>query len=359
MVLMSATIIIFSQLDYLQNTSLGFDKEQVVVVPLKNASVSRRMSALKTELMQIPGIAAVSASSNLPGGQFNQNPVHSTIVPDLQIDCSEAFVDSDFLTAMNMEMAAGRFFRADSRADSGVTFVINETATRQLQLDDAVGKDIQWEAYERVIKGKVIGVMKDFHFQSFHDPLRPLLFVNYPAYNHVVIRLKPGEPSPTLDAIKTTFAKFDNLFEFEYSFLDDRLNRQYAAEQRTGVIFSIFAGFAMLIACSGLLGIAMLTFSQRTKEVSIRKVLGASVSGLVVMLLSDFTRLIFLAIIVATPLAWWMMDSWLRNFVYRVGVNPGVFLVSGVVLVAISWGTLGYFTLRTSRVNPAETLKGE
>jgi putative ABC transport system permease protein len=203
----------------------------------------------------------------------------------------------------------------------------------------------------------VIGVVKDFHFQSLHEPVRPLLMALSPAYNHVVIKMDPSNFEKKLAQIKDVYKKFDNSFEFEFSFLDDRLNHQYAAEERTGIIFASFATMAIIIACFGLFAMAMLVFNQRVKEISIRKVLGASTSGLIALLLNDFTKLILMAILIATPLAWWMMDQWLNNFIYKVSIHPMIFVGSGIILLTISWITLSYFTLKTSGINPAKTLK--
>lgn len=359
MALITGVAVIFNQLNFIQNKNLGFKKEEVVVIPLKNSGVSRRLDALKSELLRVEGITAVSASSNLPGGQYNQNSVFSSEHPEDAVDFSEALVDYDFLKTMNVELADGRFFLPQSQADSGVAFVINETGANQLHLENPVGKEIRWEAYGREITGRVIGVMKDFHFQSLHEPIQPLILVSYPSYNHLILKLDPTNFEATLDQIKKVYTTFDDSFEFEFSFLDDRLNKQYIAEERTGIIFASFASLAILIACFGLFAMAMLTFNQRIKEISIRKVLGASVSGLIFLLLNDFTKLILIAILVATPVAWWMMDRWLDNFIYQVGIHPMIFVVSSLILLVISWITLSYFTLKTSRINPTETLKNE
>jgi putative ABC transport system permease protein len=359
MMLITGVATIFHQLNYIRNKNLGFSQEEVVVVPLKNEIVSRRMDALKAELLRIDGVKAVSASSNIPGGQYNQNSVYSVEHPDDDIDFSEAFVDSDFLKAMTIELAEGRFFRPQSPGDSGVSFVINQTGAEQLQLDDPVGKQIRWEAYGQTITGQIIGVTQDFHFESLHKSVQPLLLVMHPAYNHLVIKLDPADLEDKIAQINSVYREFDDSFEFEFSFLDDRLNQQYAAEERTGVVFASFASLALLIACFGLFAMVTLTFNQRIREVSIRKVLGASVSGLIVLLLNDYTRLILVAVVIATPLAWWVMNQWLDNFIYRVGIHPLTFILSGLGLVVLSWLTLSYFTVKTSRINPAQTLKAE
>jgi putative ABC transport system permease protein len=359
MALITGVAVIFNQLNFIRNKNLGFKKEEMLVIPLKNSDVGRRLDAIKSELLRIEGVTAVSASSNLPGGQFNQNSVFSVEHPEDAVDFSEAFVDYDFLKTMNVELTDGRFFLPQSQADSGVAFVINEKGADQLNLENPVGKEIRWEAYGRTITGRVIGVMKDFHFQSLHESIQPLIFISYPSYNHLILKLDPANLEAKLDQIKKVYATFDDSFEFEFAFLDDRLNKQYMAEERTGIIFASFASLAILIACFGLFAMAMLTFNQRLKEISIRKVLGASVSGLIFLLLNDFTKLILIAILIATPVAWWMMDRWLDNFIYQVGIHPMVFVISSLILLIISWITLSYFTLKTSRINPTETLKIE
>jgi putative ABC transport system permease protein len=175
----------------------------------------------------------------------------------------------------------------------------------------------------------------------------------------LVIKIDPFNFDAKLTQIKDIYNKFDNSFEFEFSFLDDQLNHQYAAEERTGIIFATFGSLAIVIACFGLFAMAMLVFNQQVKEISIRKVLGASASGLIFLLLSSFTKLILIAILIATPVAWWMMDQWLDNFTYKVGIHPVIFVGSGIILLIISWVTLSYFTLKTSRIHPAQILKAE
>ena len=163
----------------------------------------------------------------------------------------------------------------------------------------------------------------------------------------------------TLSAIEKTWKKFNDRFGFEFSFLSDQLNQQYSAEQNMATVMITFSVLAAIIACFGLLGIAALTFRNKTKEVSVRKVLGATLANLAVLLLKDFTRLVLLAILLAVPLVWWMMNRWLENFSYRTVISPMVFGVSGILLIAITWGTLSYLTLKIARVNPAETLRSE
>lgn len=363
MVLISSAIIIYSQLQFLTHKDPGFDKEAVVVIPVKNESGMRRFEPLQHALREIGGVLAVSASSNLPGGAFNQHQIASTEFPDDAIPASEIFVDYDFFNAMNIGLLEGRGFSRNTRADSAGAFILNETAMRQLNLETpAVGKEIWWKQQEKntMQRGTVIGVVKDFHFQSLHEPIRPLLFVPTDhQFNHIVIKLETEDFQDKIAAIERTYQAFEPVYAFEFSFLEDRLNGQYASEQRTGAILGIFTVVAILIACFGLFGISLLTFQQKIKELSVRKVLGATLSNMLVLFVGNFTRLILLAVVLATPFAWWIMDRWLLNFAYRISIDPLAFVISGLALIAIAWVTLSYFTVQTARLNPAETLKNE
>lgn len=359
MILISGSAIIFSQLDYIQNKNLGFDKEEVLVIPIKNKLINKRLQTLKSELLKLEGVNSVSASSNLPGGQFNQNAISLVDAPEHEIDCSETFIEYDFLKAMNIDLMEGRFFLPENFTDSTASFVINETAARQLSNSSVVGREINWHAYENdnAIQGRIIGVVKDFHFQSVHQSIQPLIFILYPSYNHLIIKIDPKDFETTIEQIKDRYTQLDEAFDFEFSFLDEHLHQQYRSEQRIGVVFGAFAFIAITIACFGLFGMAMLTFHQRSKEVSIRKVLGAPLPNLIVLLLGDFTKLILFAILIALPIAWWMMSEWLDNFIYQVGIHPAVFLISGMLLILSSWITLSYLTFKVSRINPIEALK--
>jgi putative ABC transport system permease protein len=201
--------------------------------------------------------------------------------------------------------------------------------------------------------------VRDFHFQSLHEPIRPLIFRLSPNFNYVMIKMSASDFAKSLQAIESSWKKFDDRFGFEFSFLSDELNQQYASEQNMATVMITFAILAVIIACIGLLGIAALTFRQKTKEVSVRKVLGATVASLMLLLLKDFTRMVVVAILLSVPFVWWLMNQWLQNFTYRTVVNPLIFVGSGVLLIAVTWGTLSYLTLKIARVNPAETLKSE
>ncbi len=358
MMLISASVIISQQLGFLQHKDLGFKPEEVIVLPIKDRSINKRIEELRTELLKINGVIGVSATSNIPGKSFNQNPIYATDNTQERRDASEEMVDVDFVKVMNMQMAEGRFFMKGNPADAN-GFVLNETAVKQLGITNPVGKEILWERDGPELKGPILGVVKDFHFQSLHEPLRPLLMRLEPNYNFAVVKVSTSDFEATIKGIEQTWRKFDERFRFEFSFLDTQLNQLYTEEQTMVQVLDIFSILGVIIASTGLLGIAALAFRQRTKEVSVRKVLGASLYNLVFLLLRDFTKLVLIAIVIAVPLVWWTMNGWLQNFSYRIGINPIVFLITGIALLVVAWSTLSFLTIKTAKLNPAETLKSE
>ncbi|HMJ68787.1 MAG TPA: ABC transporter permease [Cyclobacteriaceae bacterium] len=358
MALISGSIIIFSQLDYLQNHSLGYNQEGVLVVPLK-ADDFPAFDAMKNELTRIDGVTEVSATTNVPGGSFNQYPVFAVKSPTDRIDASQCYIDANFFKTMGITLKEGRLFTQGSVSDTTQTFVINEAAADQLNLENPLGAEISIDLHDRIMTGRVIGVVNNFNFQSLHDPLRPLMFQLTDEFNYMVIRGEFSNLSQKVSEIESVYRKFDPIFGFEFSFLDDRLQKQYVSESRLGVVMGLFSAIAIVIASFGLFGMALLSFYRKTKEISIRKVLGASVPHLVFILLKNFTILVLVAIVIATPFTWWVMNEWLQNFSFRIEISPMIFLGAALLLLAICWATLSYLTLKTTRLNPAETLKSE
>ncbi len=360
MILICASVVIYNQLNSIKHRSLGFGKE-VVVIPVKNRDVMEgRFEELENEISKVQGITQVSATSNIPGRSFNQNSVHATSDPSHAIDVSEVMVDYDLLSVLDISLAAGRSFVRNNPSDKSHAFLLNETAAKNLHLDNPIGKEIVWDRDGDAIKGNVVGVVKDFNFQSLHQSIKPLLFkLEDDAFNYVVVKINTTDFKSTIGALESTWKKFDNRFRFEFFFLSESLNQQYQAEEQIGRVIIVFAVVAIVIASFGLLGIAALTFRNKTKEISVRKVLGAEFGSIIFLLLKDFTLLIISAIAMATPLAIWMMNNWLQNFNYHVELNPFIFIGAGVLLVLIAWITLGYLTFRIARVNPATTLKNE
>ena len=358
MALISSSAIITQQVKFIQHKDLGFKPEEVIVLPIKDRSMNKRIEELRTEMLKVPGVLAVSAASNIPGKAYNQNSIYAVQDPEEKRDASESMVDADFLKVMNITLAEGRGF-LKSIADSNA-FILNETAVSQLGLKNAAGKEIVWvRDGGPPVRGPIVGVVKDFHFQSLHEPLRPLLMRMENRFNFAVIKIQSSSFENTISNIEKAWRQFDHRFDFEFSFLDSQLDQLYHEEQNMVTVLNIFSLLGVGIASIGLLGIAALAFRQRTKEVSIRKVLGATLPNLIVLLVKDFTRLVLIAIVLSVPLVWLLMYGWLQNFSYRISINPVVFVITGISLVLVCWLTLSFLTLKTARVNPAETLKSE
>ncbi len=361
MILISASIVIYNQLDSIKHRSLGFNKDEVIVIPIKNHDgMEGHFEELQNEISKLPGITHVSATSNIPGRSFNQHSLFATVNPDQTIDASEVMVDYDLLKVLDIPLAEGRDFLRENSADKDHAFLLNETAAKNLNLQNPVGKEITWNRDGNIIKGNIVGIVKDFNFQSLHQSVKPLLFkLETDAFNYIVVKVNTADFSNTLGTVESTWKKFDNRFTFEFFFLSESLNQQYQGEEKMGQVIIVFAIVAILIACFGLLGIAALAFRNKTKEISVRKVLGAEFSNIIFLLLKDFTVLIVIAIVIALPVAVWMMNTWLQNFSYRVELNPLIFIGSGLLLIILSWVTLGYLTIKIAKVNPATTLKSD
>ncbi|HEX6225567.1 MAG TPA: ABC transporter permease [Chryseolinea sp.] len=359
MILITCSIIIYSQLNYIQHKDLGFAQEEVIVLPIKNVDlINEKFYEIQSELLRIPNVKSASAASNVPGRPFNQNPVFATQIPQMRMASSEALIDYEFFNVLDIKFSEGRGFSRNNSADKDA-FILNETAAKNLFGGQAVGKELTWESEGGNFQGSVIGVVKDFHFQSLHEPVRPLMFRLLPRYNYVLVKLDTRDFARTLTTIEQTWKKFDNTFTFDFTFLSDYLNQQYLFEQSMAKILGTFSAIAIAIACFGLLGVAALSFRQKTKEVSIRKVLGATIPEIMFHLAKKFSRMVLISVVLAVPLIWWIMDSWLENFTFRTTINPLIFAFSGVFLLVIAWVTLSHQLWKISTVNPAETLKNQ
>lgn len=357
--LISGTVIILNQMNFIQTKNLGFTKESTLMIPIRQSDMRRNFETLQTELMKVPGVEMVGASSNVPGTQFNQNPIYSASDNSHRVDASQMYVDYDLIKTLGLEVVDGRGFDRAFPGDTANVFIINEAAAKALLLEDPVGKEIMLEMDEDLYRGSVVGVIKDFHYQSLHQPVRPVIMQRLPYYNTVLVRFHTNNFSETISSIESTWEKFDDSFGFEYSFLDDTISSQYSAENKMGIVFALFATIAIVISCMGLFGLASLNFAQRKKEVGIRKIMGAPISHLLINLVRDYSKLILISTLVAIPIAWLVMRDWLNHFVFKVNINVWVFLLTGLGTLLIAWLTIGYLTLRTASLNPVDTLKEE
>lgn len=358
-ILISGTVIILDQMNFIQNKNLGFATDATMLIPLREGSMRRKFETIQNELKSIAGVEEVGASSNVPGSQFNQNPIYATDDPNHQIDASQMYVDYDLIKTLDLEIVEGRGFDRSFPGDSANAYIINQAAVHELQLANPVGKEIVLVMDEDELRGTIVGVIKDFNYQSLHQPVRPVIMQKLPYYNTVLIRLNSENVQQTIASIASIWEKFDNTFGFEYSFLEENINSQYTSENKMGLVFGLFAGIAIIISCMGLFGLASLNFAQRKKEVGIRKVLGAPTTTLLMNLAKGYSKLIIGSTLLAVPIAWWIMNGWLNNFVFKIDINIWIFLLTGLGTLLIAWLTIGYLTVHTASLNPVDTLKEE
>lgn len=354
-----STMVVSSQLEFFRSKKLGFDKEQVVVLPIQDRSNNAQYEAIKNELRQNSNILNVAAASQVPGaGEGNYYYNVEGISEGLTLPTY--FIDHDFIPTLVIELAAGRCFSRQFPADATGAFMINETAAKQFGWDEPLGKTIDWDSGTK--RGTVIGVVKDFHNQSLHEPIKPMILHIFPEPIYIgcfVARIAPHDIPATLAFIKEKWQAFEPQYPFQYSFLDEDFGRLYLNEERLAQIFRYSSTLAILIACLGLLGLAAFAAEQRTKEIGVRKVLGATVSQIVLLLSRDFAKLVGIAFVVATPVAYVAMNRWLQNFAYRTEISSGAFLLAGLAALGLACLTVSWQAIKAALANPSDALRYE
>lgn len=358
-VLIVGTIVVYRQMDFLLSKDLGFKKDQIVVLPIEDTAMSGNFDAFKQMLLDHPDVTHVTGSNKVPGEGmmgFGINPEgkpqdENWTATAIRVD------DFDFLETYGLELVAGRYFDPKFPTDSTHAVVINEALARTLGWDDPVGKrlDIPGE----VDQGTVIGVVKDFHVSSLRQVIEPLLFYVAPRHAEMSVRISGEDVPGTLAYIKKSWETFDQAYPFEYKFLDEAFAELYHNEQRLSRTLGLFSGLAILIACLGLFGLASYTTELRTKEVGLRKVLGATVESIVLLLSKEFARLVVVALAVATPIAYVAMQRWLDDFAYRIELSWWVFPLAGGGALAIALATVSYQSVRAALADPVRALRYE
>ncbi len=359
-----STGILFNQMAYLQSKHPGFDKDRVIVIPTFN-DVLDNFQLWKEALLQHTGVAGVTHSNSLPGlagniGQVSTGTIQRVDDPgNTRHDVQGLNVALDFVETLGMELLAGRSHSgAMSRDSEALNIVINETAQRVLGWntpEEAIGQEV---LFGRGWTGTVIGVVRDFHFRSMHLKIEPLvLFLG--GGLHLAVRLHPGDPGRALDFIENQWLRMFPDFPFAYTFLDENIERLYRSEVRIGYVFGVFALVAVFLACLGLFALVSYTMERRTREIGVRKALGASVQQVLALLSGEFVGLVLLANVLAWPAAWLTMQRWLESFAYRTEIGWEIFFLSGVTALLITLVTIGYRVVRTALANPADVLRSE
>ena len=363
-ILLVGTLVIYAQLRYMQAKDLGFDKEQLIVIDRAN-DLSGRLKAFEDELRSNASIVSVTNSTAVPGRQRGDGAYVLVGTSGNQLeDLREMLCDYDFAGTYRLPMLEGRFFSREHLSDTAAV-VVNAAVEKTYHATNVSGRYLTspGPTLKDAKQFQIIGVTKDFNFQSLHDPVHPLVIHFLTGNNFVgyflTVRIKPGNIDGTLSFLNETWKKYAGNEDFTWNFLDQNLTSLYAAEQRTSTIAAVFSALAIFVACIGLLGLAAFVTERRTKEIGIRKVLGASVSEILRLLSTQFAKWVLIANVIAWPVAYYVMDKWLQDFAYRVNIGLWVFVVSGASALIVSFLAVGVYAIGAATTNPVEALRYE
>jgi putative ABC transport system permease protein len=354
--LIISTIVISRQVQFVQSANLGYDRENLVYIPLEG-DLPKKYDVFKEQALASSGISSVSRMTQSPTSIQNG----TTGVdwegkdPNSALQFTQAGIGYDFVKTLDVKLAGGRDFSKD-RADTA-NYVINETAARIFNYKEPVGMPLTFWGK----KGTIIGVVRDFHFDSFHEPIRPIIMRigEKEDYGLVLVRTEAGKTKEALATLERLCRELNPSFPFTYQFSDQEYDKLYRSEQVVSTLSNGFAFLAIFISCLGLLGLAMFTAEQRTKEVGIRKVLGASIHSLFGLLSKEMLMLVTIAMLIASPLAWYAMDTWLKDYAYRTEISFWIFIASGVTAVVIALITISFQTMKALLSNPVQSLRSE
>jgi putative ABC transport system permease protein len=357
--MIASTLVVYSQLQYIQNKELGFKKDQLVVIDINSGAARGNFMAMKEAFAQHPDVLKVSATSRVPGEWKGITQIQIAYLGGQDSMKSLFFCgDEDMLDVFEIELLQGRNFSGNPQADS-LGCLINETAARRLGLANPVGQKLFISDEE--LQPTIIGVVKDFHIKSLHEAIEPLIIGAWKnpirAIDYFSMQINASNVEATLAHIESVQTEFDPGTPLEYHFLDDQIELFYEEDRRTGKVFAIGAMLTILIACLGLLGLAAYTVERRTKEIGIRKVVGASSGELVLMLVRHFAVQVGIAFVIASPIAWYLMRNWLENFSYKQNLQVSLFFLAGLIALVVSIATVGYRSFQAARMNPVKALR--
>lgn len=358
--LILCTVIIYQQTNFILTADLGFDDEEVIVLPARDSELAQKQDLLKSEVLRQPGVKGATYMSNIPGKVFGgYGSVHNTTMEPIGTAAGAA--DADLVRTLDIEVIAGTSFpdNPSYTREQGYVYLINE------QLAQAHG----WSPQEAISKpfnvlggreGEVVGVMADFNYQSLRENVEPLaLFIHEQMYNYLLVKVEPGNIQGTIASLENIWQDVAPHRPFEFEFLDQQLNALYQSELQTRNLLLAFSGLAIFIACLGLVGLSSFLIERRAKEIGIRKVLGASVSKIVALLSTDFLKLVAIGFVMGTPIAWYVMDQWLTNFAYRIDMNVAVFITVGLIAMIIAILTVSWQSIKAAVANPVDSLRSE
>jgi putative ABC transport system permease protein len=358
-------MVIGNQMNYIQTKDIGFNKDQLMVIDINSGQVRRSFQAMKNEFSKLPGVEEVAVSSRVPGEWKNiaEIFVKSQDKSDTKADSLQSFFmgfDEDMLDTYKLRIIEGSFFSGSESDSSSV--LINASAAEIMNLKNPIGATLRISTGDGEWRPRVIGVLEDFNFQSLHQKISPMVigFRNNPVQSIDYFTLKiSGDPTPIIAGASQVHDKFDTVTPIEYHFLNDQLNVFYVSEQKAARVFKMGGVLSILVACLGLLGLANYHVERRTKELGIRKVLGAGSLNLFLLVSLSFTKQVAIAFVLACPVAWYIMTQWLSGFEYRTSLSADVFLLAGVMVLMLALITVSYQSLKAAMFNPINSLRNE
>jgi putative ABC transport system permease protein len=370
--LIVSAIIVYRQTNFLNHTDLGFNKEQVLFFQVRDSLASNPniLETFKTELKRSQGVVSVTSGYGLPGDQFAGDGIAiPTKEGDKEFPANIFIGDYGYVKTLGLRIIAGRDFSRDMATDEREAFIINETAVKELGFgtpEKAIGQRLSWNEWapkdtlNKVKRGKVIGVVQDYHYKSMHEKLAISVIQLYPQVTFkVAVKLKTGDIKNTIAYINDVWNKFSPAYPLDYKFMDESYGKMYSSEEKLGSLLWIFTIMAIVVGCMGLFGLAAFSAEQRTKEIGIRKVLGASMLNIMGLLSRTFVRLILIASLIAFPVAWWAMNKWLQDFPYRINISWWVFAVAAIAAVVIALLTVSFQAIKAAVANPVKSLRTE
>jgi len=356
-----STFIVVQQLSYMKNKNIGFDKSQMMLIDMNN-EVNEKFETLKIELQKSQFVQGVTASGQRLGNNFHQwgfKVKADTGIVDMTP--SNVNVDYDYLKVYGIKLKDGRSFDKSIERDKGFAFIVNESLAKDIHMKEVVGTQAGHGWYHQDSLGTIIGVAEDFNFNSLHHKINTLSMVVHPdwGYDELSVKINAENTEAAIAAVKNIWDQQITSFPFTYTFLDQHFENLYRSDQQMSSVVTIMATLAILISCMGLFGLVAITTERKTKEIGIRKALGATEAQITLLLSKNFTMLIVLSFVIVSPLTYWLLVQWLQSFAYRVEINPFLFILGGLVALLIALGTISYHTIRSARANPVKALRYE
>ena len=356
MALVIATLVIYYQIHFIRNKNLGMDRENVIFLSASPEIFNAR-EIFANELKKLPGIAQVSFTNDRPSRVYanTHDPFWEGMQEGDDIGFEFLFTGYDFVKTLGIKVVEGRDFSREFASDT-LNYLLNETAVEMMNLEDPLGK--QFDFWGR--KGEIIGIVEDFHYRSLHDRIDPFVILLWPENTgYIMVKSLPGKTTQALSSLQEVYSRFAPHYPFDYSFLDDDFESDYKGEMLIGKLANYFSAVVILISCLGLFGLVSFTAERKTKEIGIRKVLGASLAQLVGLISRDFMPLVLIALVLAVPIAWYLMKQWLQDFYYRISLEPWIFAAAGMAMIIIALTTVSYRAVRAGLINPVDALRNE